>query len=36
MVVCDEPDGTPTFLPTRSFTDLMPVFFSADTWFGLD
>ena len=36
IVVCDEPDGTPTFLPARSLTDLMPVFFSAITAFGFD
>ena len=36
IVVCDEPDGTPTFLPARSLTDLMPVFFSAITSFGFD
>ena len=36
IVVCDDPDGTPTFLPSRSLTDLMPVFFSAMTALGFD
>ena len=36
IVVCDEADGTPTFLPLRSATDLMPVFLSAMTAFGFD
>ena len=36
IVVCDDADGTPTFFPARSFTDLMPVFFSAMTAFGFD
>ena len=36
IVVCDEPDGTPTFLPARSLIDLMPVFFSAETSLGFD
>ena len=35
-MVCDEPDGTPTFLPLRSATDLMPVFLSDITALGFD
>ena len=36
IVVCDEPDGTPTFLPTRSFTEWMFALVSAITAFGFD